>query len=66
MAMKHHMEDNAIEWQLKCKIHDVGLCILGCFEEHHTKVRFIYNGGGGDEAYLYIMNITKKGMYIEF
>jgi hypothetical protein len=26
-----------IERQQKCKIHGVGLCILGCFEEYHTK-----------------------------
>jgi hypothetical protein len=38
MAMKHCSEDNEIERQLNCKIHDVGLCILGCFEDYHTKV----------------------------
>jgi hypothetical protein len=24
---------------MKCKKCDVGLCILGCFEEYHTKAR---------------------------
>jgi hypothetical protein len=40
MAMKHRLEDDEIERQLKCKICDVGLCILGCFEEYHTKAGF--------------------------
>jgi hypothetical protein len=37
MVMKHNLEDDEIERQLKCKIHDKGLCIVGCFEEYHTK-----------------------------
>jgi hypothetical protein len=50
MAMKCHLEGDEVEKQLKYKLHDVGLSILGCFEEYHTKVQFnlmAWGGGGG-------------------
>jgi hypothetical protein len=49
MAMKRRLEEGDIERQLKCKIRDVGLCILRCCEEYHTKERFRYvdDEGGG-------------------
>jgi hypothetical protein len=42
MAIKHHLEDDETERQLKCKKCDVVLCILECFKEYHTKARFSY------------------------
>jgi hypothetical protein len=36
MAMRFLLEYDEIERQLKCKIRDVGMCIIRCFEEDHT------------------------------
>jgi hypothetical protein len=40
VALIRRLEDDEVERQLKCEIHDTGLCILGCFEECHRKVQF--------------------------
>jgi hypothetical protein len=45
--MKHCLEDDEIERQLKYKIHDMGPCILGCFKEYYTKEQFSQMTGGG-------------------
>jgi hypothetical protein len=41
IAMKRS-ENDEIERELKSKICDVGLCIVGCFKKYHAKVRFSY------------------------
>jgi hypothetical protein len=51
MAMKRCLEDDEIERQLKCKICDMGLFILGCFKEYHTKARFSYMRRGVKPVY---------------
>lgn len=40
VAKKGRLEDDEIESQQKCKIREVGLCILVCFEEYHIRARF--------------------------
>jgi hypothetical protein len=35
--MKRRLEDDEIEGQLKCKMCDMGLCILRSFEEYNRK-----------------------------
>jgi hypothetical protein len=52
MAMKGCLEEDEIERQLKCRICDVGLFILGCFKEYHTKPpRFSYMRQGVKPVY---------------
>jgi hypothetical protein len=60
----------------KCKKCDVGLCILRCFKDYHTKVRLKLDDArvGGLYIYIYIYTHTythkadnnKKGTHIEF
>jgi hypothetical protein len=52
MGMRHCLEDK-IEWQLKCKIFDVGLCIFGCFNKYQTKARFSHDAGRGGVKPVY-------------
>jgi hypothetical protein len=56
IAMKYHLEHD--ERQRKWKKCYVGLRILGCFEEYHTKARFSLTLGGG--GYIYIKMMIKK------
>jgi hypothetical protein len=51
MVMKCCLEDDEIERQLKCMICDMGLCILGCFKEYHTNVRFSHMKQGLKPVY---------------
>jgi hypothetical protein len=64
VAVKRCLEDDEIERQLKCKIRDVRLCILGCFEKYHKKAAIQLDDGQGSEAYICIEKITIKGVYI--
>jgi hypothetical protein len=64
MAMKRCLEDDEIEKHLKCKIHGVGLCFLGCFKEYYTKARFSYWPRGLKPVYS--SRRLKKNIYIEF
>jgi hypothetical protein len=68
MAIKRHLEDDKIDRKPMCKKCNMGMCILGCFEEYHTKVRFSYmtRRGGGVEAYIYNKQTTKKVCALNF
>jgi hypothetical protein len=56
MAMKHRLEDDETERQLKCKKCDVGMCILGA---SRSTIKGKIRSDGGEEP-IYRVYYTKE------
>jgi hypothetical protein len=62
VAMKHRLENNEIEKQLKCKICGVGLCFLGCFKEPDS----VTGRGVLKPVYIHQQTTTKNVRILNF